>query len=295
MSPCLLIINPHAGRGTGTRLGEAMAGHLRAAGLRCEARFTRAPQEATELAEAAARAAAPAVIVAGGDGSVFEAVNGLVRAGHHTTALGVIPIGTGNDFVKMLGIPRDWKAACDRIVASERRLVDIGRCNGRYFANGVGIGFDAQVALEANRLPFLHGTAVYAAALIKTLLLRYSTPTVRIEHDGGVREGKITLVAAANGRCYGGAFRIAPEARIDDGLLELAIADRLSRFGILRLVPHVLAGTHAGKPGVTMLRTRRLRVTSRTPLVVHADGEIIEQEATHVEVEILPRALAVLC
>ena len=113
-------------------------------------------------------------------------------------------------------------------------------------------------------------------------------------HDSGVLEGRITMMAAANGTTYGGAFRMAPNADIADGLLELVVADALSRAGILGLVPHVMRGTHVGRPGVTVLRTTRAVVEADEPLVVHADGEIIERAARRLEIEVLSGALLVI-
>ena len=247
------------------------------------------------LVSAALRDGADCVAVAGGDGSVNEAVNGYVGIARDDQSFAVVPLGTGNDFAKMLGVGNVWRFACERIVRGETRRVDAGRCNGHVFANGIGAGFDAQVALEANQIRWLRGNAVYGVALARTLLLRYSTPNARIVHDGGTIETSVTMLAAANGTTYGGAFQIAPGADISDGLLDLMVADRLSRMGIIGFIPHVLRGTHVGRKGVTTLRTRRLVVETDKPLVVHADGEIIDRAAKRLEVEVLAGALLVIC
>jgi YegS/Rv2252/BmrU family lipid kinase len=288
-----LIVNPSAGRGAAARLAPEVVARLRALGVDCTPRHTRAAGEATTLVAEALRAGAECVAVAGGDGTVNEAVNGYVGVARDGQALACIPIGSGNDFAKMLGTAGNWALACERIAEGRRRRVDAGICNGHYFANGIGAGFDAQVALEAKSVRWLRGNAIYGAALARTLLLHYSTPGARLAHDGGTMERNITLVAAANGACYGGAFRMAPDADIADGLLDLVVADALSRIGILGLVPHVLRGTHVGRRGVTLLRTRRLTMQTDAPLVVHADGEIIERAATRLSVEVLPGALLI--
>lgn len=288
-----LIVNPSAGRGAALRLAPAVLARLCARGLACEARATRARGEASMLVSEALRAGASCVAVLGGDGTVNEAVNGYVGVASESQALAVIPAGTGNDFAKMLGASGDWRDACDRVADGTRRRVDLGRCNGRYFANGIGAGFDAQVAIEANAMRWLRGDAVYGVALARTLLLRYATPHARITHDGGVHEGCVTMLAVANGTTYGGAFRIAPGADVADGLLELMVADQLSRAGILRFIPHALRGTHVGRSGVTFLRTRCVTVVTEQPLPVHADGEIIDRAATRLDIEVLPAALLV--
>jgi YegS/Rv2252/BmrU family lipid kinase len=256
-------------------------------------RFSNAPGETTTLVADALRDGFECVAVAGGDGTVNEAVNGYVDVAREDQALAVIPLGTGNDFAKMLGLGGDWRGACDRMADGRRRRVDAGRCNGRFFANGIGAGFDAQVALEANGIRWLRGNAVYGVALARTLLLRYATPHARIVHDRGVIENRITMFAAANGTTYGGAFRIAPDADISDGLLDVMVAERLSRAGIIGFIPHVLRGTHVGRAGVSMVRTKRVTVETDEPIVVHADGEIIDRVARRIQVEVLPGALLI--
>lgn len=289
-----LIVNPRAGRGAAQRLAPAVLARLCERGLACEVRTTRLPGDASLLVTEALRAGAECVALLGGDGTVNEAVNGYIGVARDAQALAFIPAGTGNDFAKMLDAGGDWRTACDRIATRSRRRVDAGRCNGRHFANGIGAGLDAQVAIEANALGWLRGNAVYGAALARTLLLRYATPHARITHDGGVLEGRVTMVAAANGMTYGGAFRIAPGADIADGLLDLMVADQLSRAGILGFIPHVLRGTHVGRRGVSFVRTRRVVVQTEQPLAVHADGEIIDRAATRLDIEVLPGALLVV-
>ena len=295
MRRVVLLANPAAGRGAGRRLAPDAAERLRQAGVQCEVQFTKAAGEMRSLVSDALRNGADCVAIAGGDGSVNEAANGYIGVARDDQSFAVIPLGTGNDFAKMLGVGNDWRLACDRIVRGKTRRVDAGQCNGHVFANGIGAGFDAQVAVEASRIRWLRGNAVYGVALARTLLLRYSTPNARIVHDGGRIETRITMVAAANGTTYGGAFRIAPDANIADGLLDLMVAERLSRMGIIGFIPHVLRGTHVGRKGVTTLRTRRLVVESDEPLVVHADGEIIDPAAKRLEVEVIAEALLAVC
>ena len=293
MSVVQLIINPHAGRGSGAQRGPAAVRRLAELGLKCEASLTNGPGHAMELARKFSAKDTKTILIAGGDGSIFEAVNGIMRAGKKTQ-LGIIPVGTGNDFVKMLSYSNDWEKACQVIVQGKPRKIDVGRCNTHYFVNGIGFGFDAQVAVEANRISWLKGNAVYFAALTKILLTNYRLPKIYIEHDGGAIKQSVTMVAAANGRVYGGAFHITPRAEIDDGELDIVIADGLGRIGILGLLPHVMRGTHLDLPAVTYLRSKTMRLTSDLPMPVHADGEIIESAATKLDIEILPKALVVL-
>lgn len=292
MRNAVLVVNPCAGRGSGARLAPEVVRELRRLGVDAEMRLTARPRHAIELVAAAVADGANEVLVAGGDGTIFEAVNGLLAKGPTPCALGIIPIGTGNDFVKMLGLT-DWRVACARIATGQTRAVDIGRCGKHYFANGVGVGFDAQVAHLANGIGWLSGTPVYALALLRILAFDYRRPHLRITHDGGEFDQPVTLVAIANGRCYGGAFHVAPNASLDDGLLELVVAEGLSRTRVLGLLPRVLKGTHLDHPAVIALRSRHVHIDASTPVVVHADGEILDLNATTVDVELLPGALRV--
>jgi YegS/Rv2252/BmrU family lipid kinase len=295
MDELFLVVNPRAGRGAGARLAPHIVAELEGRGIRTQVVFSRAARDGIDLVHDALRKGVPRVAVAGGDGTIFEGVNGWMRAGApRDAALGIVPIGTGNDFVKMLGLGGDWRAACRSLSAGRARRVDLGRCGEWWFANGVGAGFDAQVALAANRIRWLRGTPVYAAALFDTLLRDYRTPRVRIAYDAGEIEDTVTLVAAANGRCYGGAFKVAPTASIEDGLLDLVVARGLSRGEVLRFCPSVLRGTHLGRDGVRHHRTRTVRLEAEESMVVHADGEIIDQHARRLDIEIHPGALNVL-
>lgn len=289
MKTIQLIINPCAGRGEGARTGPEIARSLSQAGFDCEARITNERGHAIELARRASEGGADCVAIAGGDGSISEVVNGLMQAGGKTP-LAIMPVGTGNDFHKMLKT-RDWHEVIDSIRAGSTVAMDVGRCNERYFSNGIGIGFDAKVARLANEIRWLSGNAVYGVALAKTLMFHHDNPQVRITTDNLNFMQPITMLAAANGRVYGGSFRIAPNASIHDGLLDVVIANGFTRGQILKLVPHVMKGTHLNLPGVQHLQTRTLKIQSHVDLPVHADGEMLTGNTTELEIEILPGAL----
>lgn len=287
-----LIINPRAGRGGGARTGPDIARYLSQHGFDCEARITNDRGHATELAAAAAKEGADCVAIAGGDGSIHEAVNGLMQAGGKTP-LAVMPVGTGNDFAKMLH-SKDWMEVCDKLAAGHTRQVDIGLCNGIHFANGIGAGFDAKVARIANGIRGLRGNAVYCVALLRTLVFHHDNPEIGITTDTDVFTQRMTMMAAANGRVYGGSFRITPEASIDDGLLDVVFAEDFSRGQILKLVPRVLRGSHLDLPGVHFLRTRKLTIESDSALPVHADGEMLTGDTRKLVITLLPGALPVV-
>ncbi len=298
MTPSRLyvILNPAAGRGAAARAGRAIRGVLDAAGVPHELVETRAPGHAVELAEAAARAGWPAVVAAGGDGTVHEVANGLLRAseGEPTVPLGIVPVGSGNDFAKLVGAPADAAAATRRLLSGGTRRVDAGRVGDRFFTNGVGIGLDARVGIEAGKVRWARGLAIYLVALAR-VLRAFRPPRMRVELDGvEVADRPLTLVTVANGGCHGGGFWICPGARIDDGTLDVCVADAMGVAEVLGFLPRVMRGTHVGRPGVRMLQARRVRVTSPDPLPVHADGEIVAEAAGEVEIELLPGRLTVL-
>jgi len=295
-----LICNPTAGRGRAGRLLPDVQALLGELGIKADVVLTRAAREATTLAAQAAQAGFPLIIAMGGDGTVQEVGEGIINSGATTTgangagAMGIVPVGTGNDFIKMLAIPPDWRAACTHIAKGKNRRVDVGCINGRVFLNNVGIGFDAQVGIEAKKVRWLRGQAVYLAALARNMLLSYRTPTVRVHLDDRQIEQSITLLTIGNGRCSGGGFWLTPHAQVDDGWLDICLVRGLSKAHMLALVPKAMQGTHTTAEPVQMTRARKITITSDDPLPVHADGEILYTDANHLVVELLPARLDVI-
>jgi diacylglycerol kinase (ATP) len=302
----LVILNPVAGRGRARRLWPQVDAALAAAGVGFDLAETRAPLEAMRLAEGAAGRCA-AVIAVGGDGTVHEVVNGLMRApAGARPALGVLPVGSGDDYAKMLpprspGAPRPHgRAALAAIALGRARAHDVGvirdgECGERYFANGMDVGFGAHVARNIAQVPrWVTGLGAYLAAIAQTMA-RYPTLELRLQLDGGEPFAhRSTIAAVMNGRCFGGSFWACPEACADDGLLDVLLADVVSRAQILRLVPKLMRGTHCGEPVLRMLRARRVRIESQTPLIVEADGELPALAGRRLEIEVVPGALRVL-
>lgn len=292
-----VILNPAADRGGAQRAWRGAGAVLDAAGVEYELATTEGPRHAEALAADAAAAGYSAVVAVGGDGTVQEVANGLMHAadGGPTVPMGIIGQGTGNDFIKVAGLPRNQPAeAARRLLAAVPRQVDIGRVGQRFFTNGVGVGFDARVAIEASRIKRLRGISIYAWALVK-VLRSHRTPQIRIVIDGEeIFNRRATLVNVSNGGCHGGAFWICPQARIDDGMLDVCIADALEVPQILRLIPSLMRGTHTGKPPVHMYRARHVHISSSEPLPVHADGEILTEAAHELEFELLPGRLTLL-
>lgn len=300
-----MIVNPAAGRGRTRRVWPQIAAALAAEGLRFELAQTRASGEAEQLARSAAGYAA--VIAVGGDGTVHEVVNGLMHVPQaHRPAFGVLPSGSGDDYAKMIpprapGGPRPrWQEAVQRLAHGVARAHDVGVVRNeeqgeRYFANGMDVGFGAHVAHNFTMLPFwLTGLAGYLAAIARTLI-RYPALELSVQLDDGTAIAqRSTITAVMNGRCFGGSFWACPEASADDGLLDVLIADEVSRAQILRLVPKLMRGRHLGEPVLRVARARRVRIESEAPLPVEADGELPWRAARRLDICVLPGALRVL-
>ncbi len=296
MSHAKLICNPTAGRGRAGQLLPEIGKRLKSLGVTTDSVLTQTPGDATQLAQQAHKDGYALVIAVGGDGTLNEVANGLVNAAHEQVGgqMGIIPLGTGNDFFKMLTTAGDWQSACARIAQGQVRRMDVARVNGRVFINNVGIGFDAQVAIEAQKIRWLRGQAVYLAALARNLLFSYRTPQVTLQLDDLTLEQPITMCTIGNGRCSGGGFWVTPHAQIDDGLLDVCVVNGLSKARIMALVPSVMKGTHTGDAAVRIIHARRITITSSELLPVHADGEIIYTDAQRLEIEILPGKLDVI-
>jgi diacylglycerol kinase (ATP) len=302
-----IIVNPAADRGRADRLVPRIESAFSAAGVRYELVRSSRRGHAAELAEAAARRGCGAVIAVGGDGVVHEVSNGLLRASEDgvTIPLGVIPAGTGNDFVKMLGLAaRQPEDSVRTILTAQPRHVDIGKVvasdmeggqdGAWYFTNGIGLGFDAQVAVHASRIRRLRGIAVYAVALLRTLR-DLKSPNFRISVDGvEIANRALILATIANGPCHGGSFWLAPDASLDDGMFDVLIADARSVREVVGLIPSVMRGRHLSARGVKLLRGSTVEVRSDDLLPIHADGEIVARGVRWLSIELLPGRLTVL-
>jgi len=288
-----LIANPVAGRGRALAAMARIHALLDAAGAEYRVGLTARRGHATELAARAAADGWDAVVAVGGDGTVHEVANGVLDAGR--SALGVVPEGSGNDFAHAAGLPLGLREAVARLLdPAPPRPVDAGRVGDRWFVNGVGIGLDARVAIEANRARRLRGVGMYLWALAR-VLRSFTPPRARVEVDGRTwREGDLTLVTVGNGLRQGGGFRMNPEALLDDGLLDLCAAFGLSLPQILKLLPRTMRGSHLGLPGVQCTRGARVVVASEDGLPVHADGEIVAEDAREVRIELHPGRLQLI-
>lgn len=296
-TPIPLFINPSAGRGKAKRRLPAISRLLAESGVAVECIASSARGDIERRIAEAADAGHRRIIVAGGDGTIHEAVNGILQS-DVPIEFGVIPTGTGNDFAGACSIPLHWEHAAallaDRLVSGAPAVpIDVGRCNGRYFANGAGLGFDATVAAIAARIRWPIGDLVYLVALMRALRGRIETPRLELRFDDRKLEGPVTIAAFCNGPRVGGMFHIAPDAQNNDGVLDLVYAAAVSRPRVLWLLPKLMRGRHLDEPEVNRYALRSCTVVADTPLVAHLDGEI-QPPQSRFEIELLPAAVGLL-
>ena len=304
MDPITVIINPYANRGDSRHRIDAGLRVLATSGLHFNIELTEYRGHAIKLAEQAAIAGAPMVVAAGGDGTVHEVANGILRAmegkeGTAQTTLGILPIGSGNDFAWGLGLDRGLDDALERLRRGRTRVIDVGYLESdvdqpRYFLNILGGGFDSRVNLEAHKMKRLRGFSIYIVALFKTLAIYYRSPVTTFRYDGNEYTFPMLMALVANGPRLGGGFIAAPDAKHDDGLFDLCILHKTGRLDMLRLVPKFMRGKHMGHPKVVMARTTALEIESDEGFPSQADGEIIGNDVRRLKVTLLPQRLRVV-
>jgi diacylglycerol kinase (ATP) len=296
-----IIVNPTSGRGHAKDAIPQIEELLRSFNLDFELVLTERPWHAADLAEAAARAGYDVVATASGDGTANETVNGLMRAraaGFTHTAFSVLPVGTGNDMNFGLGHHLTLEDGVRALAGNHRRKIDVGLVrggdypDGRYFANGIGIGFDAVVGFEAVKIRWASGLPVYLMAVLRTVLLYFTAPKVEITLDSETFTQRSLMTSIMNGRRMGGGFMMAPEGAPDDGWLDLCIASEASRMRLFQLIPYFLKGTQATQPEITMKRAKTVKVRALDgSLPAHADGETLCYRGQSLEIELIPAAL----
>jgi diacylglycerol kinase (ATP) len=286
-----LLVNPTAGGGRAGRLAFDVLQRLRARGVDAAVLAGRDANEALDLAHRAVGDGAAALVALGGDGMVHLALQAVAGT---DTPLGIVPAGTGNDFASTLGLPRrDPLAAVDVLTAALRtggRRVDAVRVGVKWYASVLGAGFDSRVNDRANRLAWPAGRMRYNLAILAELGVFRPLP-FRISFDGDELVTDAMLVAVGNGRSYGAGMAVTPDARVDDGLLDVTVVGPVGTAEFLRTFPKVYRGTHLSHPAVTSRRARVVELAS-PGVNAYADGEFLAP--LPVVCECVPKALRVL-
>lgn len=285
-----LVVNALAGRGRGAVAIPVIKRCLDASGVDYEMELTQSHGAAIDIARRAVEAGFDVVVACGGDGTINEVVNGIAGT---SAKLGVIPVGTGNDFAIAMNIPVDPEAACRVLLRGNSRRVDLCRVNGRYFINAFGTGFDAEVALEVNRgVKFLRGIWAYLFAVFK-LLFKYRAQEAVVTLDGKEIRIRPTIIGVTNAETYGGGMKICVGAKVDDGLFRVCLVDDMPKIKILWLLPKAIKGTHAGLKEVRLLDVAHISIRTSRPQPYHIDGEVFE--ASSMDFEMFPGGIEVLC
>lgn len=263
------------------------------------------PTHTVELTRQAVEDGYPLIIAGGGDGTVHEVVNGLMEyPPERRPKIGVVPLGSGNDFSHSLGVdPRPWEAL-QQIFSGSPKKVDVGRITderGRkeYWINTVGIGFDAVVTIYSHQLPLVRGFLMYFAAVMKTIFLNHDALRMQVQEDQDrTWEESLLMLTLCNGFREGGGFIISPDSRNDDNRLDYVGVRDISRLMMLRLLPEFMRGSHMGFSAIRQGSFRELSLKADSSLYIHLDGEIyagFSSDVRQLEVDLHPQAVQVVC
>jgi len=301
-----VILNPYAGRWMALKRRDEVESALKNCGIDYELVITAGPGDGIQLASRAVTDGFDPVVAAGGDGSISEVVNGMMqemsKVVDKPVSLGVIPLGTANDFADNLKLPKDILASVKVISARKSRIIDLGiveagrQGSKRFFDNNAAIGLEPYVTLVQEGISRIRGTLRY---LLATLMAVRDNPqwSMQIEWDRGSYEGPVTLVTVGNLPRTGGIFFMTPHASAFDGLLTFAYGFMRTRRQIIGILPRTMKpgkGSYIEHPSIQEIHTKWLRVHSDQPTPAHADGVVISKNIQDIEYRVVPRVLPVL-
>jgi YegS/Rv2252/BmrU family lipid kinase len=302
-----VILNPTAAKGKAGERAAEIEALLTKQGIEHRVFPTKAVWHAAELARDAAGEGWDVVVAAGGDGTVNEVINGLMLSadrGEKAPTLGVLSVGRGNDFSYGADVPAGLSECIEALARGQVRHMDVGRITGgsypegRYFGNGIGVGFDTIVGLEAAKMRHVHGFMAYVFGALRTFVMFPKAPelVVALDGDRGERYAQAShQVSIMNGSRMGGTFFMAPHALNHDGLFDLCLAEKLTRGEIIQVMGRFTKGSQASHAKIKTARAGRYTVTApEGGLVVHADGETICTDGRSIEVECLPSRLSII-
>lgn len=286
-----VIYNPAAGHGKAAKYMAAVAELFKRRKVDFEILATRAPGHAMELAQEAASQNCPKVVVVGGDGTISEVANGLIQVAGGESALGIIPVGTGNDLARTLKIPQKLEAAADVVLEGGYHRIDIGVEKDRSFIIVLGLGFPSDVSYQENKEKFFKGSLAFFVAVYKALS-KLRSYRVKVEMEGKSFEMNMNLLMIQNAPYCGGGQLMAPGAKIDDGLFDVVIVDEITKMELIWNFPKVYNGTHIKHPKFEVYKTSWIKVYSDYPLPKMFDGDLYG--VTPIEAKVLPQSLKVL-
>lgn len=299
-----IIVNPISGRGLGEKSIPRIEEFFRSNNLDYHLVRTERVMHARELAENASYDGYDVIVCASGDGTLNEALNGVMKAHMNgsSPALAVLSIGTGNDFAGGTGIPANLEDCLTALRENKRKKIDIGLVKGgdfpegRYFGNGIGVGFDAAVGFAALQIKWTRGLLAYLIGAIQTIFFYYTPPKLLIEVDDQSFEQDSLMVSVMNGQRMGGGFRMAPDGDPADGQFDLCIASSASKLRMFGLIPHFIRGDQATQPEIKTTRSKRVTITAlKGDFPAHADGETLCHNGSKLDLELLPGQLEIIC
>jgi YegS/Rv2252/BmrU family lipid kinase len=288
----MVVCNPVSGSGKGRACLAVVRRALDDAGVTYAYDVTRGRGHAAQLARSAVCSGCSAVVAIGGDGTFFEVVNGVMNPAEvdggqepSRVAVGLVQAGRGSDFGRSIGVPADMEEASERLLDGRTRVIDLGfatflgfdgKERSRYFANAAGLGFDGEVTLRANAGPRIFGSTIpYLNSLVRTLI-KYRNKRISVKLDGAEPWSAVAnSIVIANGQYFGGGMKIAPDAHLSDGLLNITLLGDLGKVDLIRNLPRVYDGSHVTHPKVRILSARNVEITSPERVLLQADGEVL--------------------
>jgi YegS/Rv2252/BmrU family lipid kinase len=281
----LFVLNPTAGNGKARAMYPKIEAYLKNRGIEHRIMLTASPGDAINIVRNYPLEPGTAVIAAGGDGTCNEVVNGLMsreKADGGPPVFGVLPIGRGNDFASSIPVSHDYETALESIIRGKTRPLDLGLVkggffpDGRYFVNGLGIGFDTQVGLEAAKMKHVHSALAYALGAILTVARFKPSPMIKVSWAGEEHTLPVLQLSLMNGRRMGGMFFMGPNAKLDDGMLDICIVEHRTRRQVVNIIVHYTKGTQSRSPGVVMGRAAEFSLRAlEGGMISHADGETV--------------------
>lgn len=286
------IANATAGRGKTGRKISKLIHSLNEHKFEFEIELTKTPLHATELAKNAIENGFAKIVVVGGDGTLNETVNGIMQSGKQSEiTLGLIPEGGGNDFALNFKLSNQIDKAIDMLKKMKTVSIDIGKIEDFFFINALGFGFDAQVARISRSIKYLNGLPRYLVAVIKALI-KLKKFEAEIILDSHTIKDPFLLLSIGNGLSTGGGFLLTPEARVNDGILDICFIKNVSRRRILSLLPHAIKGQHLKEPEVIVHQSKKIIINSDQVLPIYFDGELPVLKNPHeIQIELIPGAV----
>ncbi|WP_223701423.1 diacylglycerol/lipid kinase family protein [Sutcliffiella deserti] len=283
------IVNKTSGNGKGWEIWTSVKEMLEKENIPFYVAFTKGTEEDLHIVDALTLSSIKAIVVVGGDGTIHSVANSIVKK---SVPLGIIPAGSGNDFARSLNIPMNYKSAWNRILSESVKKIDMGKIGDKYYLTIAGIGFDGKVAQVTNQSKMKKwfnrmnlGKLSYVYSIIK-VLLTYRPTSVTLHVDGLEKKfEKVWLVSVANLPFYGGGIKICPDAKANDGYLDLCIVHGVGRWELLMVFPRAFSGGHTTHKNVTMLRGKEVRIASDEKMEVQCDGEILNQIQVTISIE----------